>query len=254
MDLFFIDYDLVPLLIHENYLQAFGSYDKEAVSRMADAADSIAFSDVLNKKVRIEGEWSLLPNYGQASSVEPGSLAGHGVPFPRFPEFLGRFSTQRKNARLLQETRFAMEKYVTGDDESLLKDYIPIIYRMIMTALQKDEVEEAVELMHEFNITPDILKEHLVQLQPGALKLEQDFKDLPAKLKASLTRIYNAHYKSSLAKVKKARGERVETDYFDPEFEDKPVAVEEEEEETLTEVKPIEKPARKPAPKRGRKK
>jgi replication factor C subunit 1 len=255
MDLFFIDYDLVPLLIHENYLQAFGSNDKEAVFRMADAADSIAFSDVLNKKVRIEGEWSLLQHYGQASSIEPGSLAGYGVPFPRFPEFLGRFSTQRKNARLLQETRYAMEKYISGDDEALLKDYIPIIYRMIMTALQNDQVEEAVELMHELNITPDILKEHLVQLQPGAMKLEQDFKDLPAKLKSSLTRIYNAHYKSSLAKVKKARGEKVETDYFDPEFEDKPIVVEEEEEEEiLTEVKPIEKPARKPASKRGRKK
>jgi hypothetical protein len=55
--------------------------------------------------------------------------------------------------------------------------------------------------------------------------------------------------------VKKARGEKVETDYFDPEFEDKPIVVEEEEEEEiLTEVKPIEKPARKPASKRGRKK
>ena len=252
MDLFFIDYDLVPLLIHENYIAAMGQNDKDSIHRMADAADSIAFSDVLNRKVRIEGEWSLLQQYGQASSIEPGSLSGNGVPFPKFPEFLGRFSTQRKNARLLQETRSVLSRYISGDDESLLKDYIPIIYKMIMEPLQKDQVEYAVQLMNDFNITPDMLKEHLTQLQPGTFKLEQDFKDLPAKLKSSLTRIYNANYKSSLSNVKKTKGEKVETDYYDPEFEDKPTIEEEEEEESATEVKPIEKPARKANKKRGK--
>lgn len=47
LDLFFIDSDLIPLLIQENYLGAIGP-DKDTLRNMSLAADSIAFSDVLN--------------------------------------------------------------------------------------------------------------------------------------------------------------------------------------------------------------
>lgn len=53
---------------------------------MAEAADSIAFSDLISKQMRTGCEWSLLQHYGQASAIEPGALTGNGVPFPRFPE------------------------------------------------------------------------------------------------------------------------------------------------------------------------
>ena len=46
MDLFFIDYDLIPLLVQENYLNSMGDrremYDLNA---MADAAEFISLSD-----------------------------------------------------------------------------------------------------------------------------------------------------------------------------------------------------------------
>ena len=42
---------------------------------MTKAADSIAISDIMNKKIRVDGEWSLLPSYGFTSSIVPGSLS-----------------------------------------------------------------------------------------------------------------------------------------------------------------------------------
>ena len=36
------------------------------------AADSIAVSDMISKKIRVDGEWALLPSFGYSSSVAPG--------------------------------------------------------------------------------------------------------------------------------------------------------------------------------------
>jgi hypothetical protein len=47
LDLFFIDYDWVPLLIHDSYLSAMENRDSyEDLERMADAAEYISDGDV----------------------------------------------------------------------------------------------------------------------------------------------------------------------------------------------------------------
>jgi hypothetical protein len=49
MDMFFIDFSIMPLLIHENYLTAMGiERGIGALDRMANAIDSIAFGDTIN--------------------------------------------------------------------------------------------------------------------------------------------------------------------------------------------------------------
>jgi len=49
MDMFFIDFSIMPLLIHENYLTAMGiERGIGALDRMANAADSISFGDTVN--------------------------------------------------------------------------------------------------------------------------------------------------------------------------------------------------------------
>lgn len=46
MDLFFIDYDMIPMLMHENYLNAMGDRrDIQSVEDMARAADYISLGD-----------------------------------------------------------------------------------------------------------------------------------------------------------------------------------------------------------------
>ena len=49
LDLFFIDYDFIPLLVQECYLNAFRDRKSlEDLEAMADAADMISVGDTLN--------------------------------------------------------------------------------------------------------------------------------------------------------------------------------------------------------------
>ena len=57
--------------------------------------------------------------------------------------------------------------------------------------------------MEYYNLVPDMLKEHLVDLQMG--KGIDPFDQIPTQTKSSLTRTYNQRHKSSLKKVPKGR-------------------------------------------------
>mmetsp|Transcript_26744 Transcript_26744/g.4793 ORF Transcript_26744/g.4793 Transcript_26744/m.4793 type:complete len:93 (-) Transcript_26744:646-924(-) len=59
IDLFFIDSSLIGLMIQENYLYAFQS-SKKVVHDMSKAADSIAFGDILDTRIRRNRQWGLL--------------------------------------------------------------------------------------------------------------------------------------------------------------------------------------------------
>lgn len=54
MDLFFIDYDLIPLLVQDSYLNAMGGDRKgiEDVEAMALAAEYISLGDAVSRQVR----------------------------------------------------------------------------------------------------------------------------------------------------------------------------------------------------------
>lgn len=197
-DLFFIDYELIPLLVHENYLLGF-SDSPRSLTAMAQAADSIALGDVIGCKIRKDAEWSLLQNYGQASSIEPGMLTEYSVEYPKFPEYLGKFSTQRKNTRLLSELRMSIKSGM-GDDESIMSEFLPCIYSMILTPLQIGDIESALQSMQDFNISLEMFKEHMIELQPPHAK--SAFKEIAPNIKSGLTKLYNSLNRSSFKSQK----------------------------------------------------
>jgi replication factor C subunit 1 len=50
IDLFFIDYDMIPLLIQENYLTAMGDRKSlDDIEKLADAADYISMGDAVSR-------------------------------------------------------------------------------------------------------------------------------------------------------------------------------------------------------------
>jgi replication factor C subunit 1 len=109
-------------------------------------------------------------------------LTGNGVPYPRFPEWFAKNSLQRRNERLLREVRGAMAKQISGDNERVLNDYVPAVYKLIMEPIKtegKMGVEKSIEVMKTYHINPDTFKEHLVQLQFGTFSYEQEFKAIP---------------------------------------------------------------------------
>lgn len=225
LGLFFIDFDLVPLLVHENYLGALG--EQTSVEDLSRVCDSIALGDVLNRQIHQDNEWTLLPLYGLFSSVLPGYFCVQGTAFPHFPEWFGRNSTQKRKDRLLHELRQAMSPSPSASDSlDLISLGIPLLFRLLLEPLEtlgKEAIEAVLETMYEYRLTPDMLKEHLIDLQAGENEdPEKAYKDLPAPVKAALTRVFNLYNPD----VKGRKRRAVETnsdqmDRFDPEVEER---------------------------------
>lgn len=86
--LFFVDYDLIPLIYQENYISSMRKSDLKTqdVIDMADAAASIAESDIVSNVMRRSGEWTLITNFAFTSTIYPGEKVSQIVPFAKFPE------------------------------------------------------------------------------------------------------------------------------------------------------------------------
>lgn len=213
MDLFFIDYDLIPLLIQQNYLDAMDN----DVEKLADAADSIAFGDVLNSQIRMAGNWSLLPQYGQASALTPGRLSGKGVPFVKFTEYLGKASSLRKKERMLKEISVGLGL----EKQAVLNDYVPLLTNLVMQPvleLGKDGIETTVDALYEFRLKPEMLKEHLIELSFDTEQAAALFKSIPTAVKSGITRLYGKKY-AGASEVKKGKGKAKEGDEEEDEDE-----------------------------------
>jgi len=86
LNMFFLDYDLVPLLVQENYLTCFKEKTQETLHKIYKSADHISFSDILDKRIRSQGDWNLLQDKGIHSSIAVGQYASNFLGFPKFPE------------------------------------------------------------------------------------------------------------------------------------------------------------------------
>lgn len=72
-DLFFNDYSMAPLFVQQNYLQVAPKCPKNEVSeRVALTADALSIGDLIEKRIRSNMAWSLLPTQAVFSSVMPG--------------------------------------------------------------------------------------------------------------------------------------------------------------------------------------
>lgn len=124
---FFVDYDLIPLLVQQAMPQSVQTPRGEAptskLARMADAADAIALSDVMSNCVRMRGQWSLLTSVA-AMNVKAAYHASGSVAFPGFPEWFGKNSTMGKRRRLLGELSMHLNHRVSGGSQSLRMHYM----------------------------------------------------------------------------------------------------------------------------------
>ena len=105
MNLFFIDYDLIPLLIHENYLSCYNSSNNKDLKSLLKSTEHISVGDLIEKRIRTNQEWNLLTNKGIHSALAVGQFSGTCIPFPKFPELMGKFQKIKKVKRELKELK-----------------------------------------------------------------------------------------------------------------------------------------------------
>ncbi|CAH1400525.1 unnamed protein product [Nezara viridula] len=215
-DLFFYDYSIAPLFVQENYLnvQPHSEESKTKKGKMAlfaKAAQSIAYGDLVDNKIRSHSAWGLLPVQAVFSSLLPGEyLAGHMGGQINFPAWLGKNSRRGKLDRFAQEILAHTRLKVSGSKEGINLDYCYALREKVSRPLLQgtEGIEESLSVMREYCILREDI-ESLSELTawPG---VQDPFSKVDSKVKASFTRTYNKNPIvtpfSINAAVKKGRG------------------------------------------------
>ncbi|XP_053992345.1 uncharacterized protein LOC128883723 isoform X2 [Hylaeus volcanicus] len=202
LDAFFVDYDFIPLHIQENYVQAYSTFCQrlqtpimETIETLASVADSISYSDVVNRKIRRDGCWTLLPDFGFFSTVLPACLTSGFVGRTEFPKWLGKNSSKSKNRRLLSEISLYIGlKASISLIQMRVSGYLDLVYERILEPLQtstdgfvKDAATRTLERMNAYGLTKQHVFENISALR---LRNQPDlYSGLPSSTKRVLTQL-----------------------------------------------------------------
>ncbi|SCN43030.1 replication factor C subunit 1, putative [Plasmodium ovale] len=202
MDLFFVDYELIPYFISENYTNVFNDNDKSvnAINKwntFSQISYDLSLADKIKYNMKTTMDFSLLPHFSILSCVCPVMRIKLLKSFMsgriNFPSAFGKISTYNKNKRLLNELCFNISyKLNVCPKHMVTSGFLNYVYFKIMTPLHKNNITESIELMEKYNITKEIITENISCLR---LPTQENLYDkLDSKVKASFTRLYNASH------------------------------------------------------------
>ncbi|XP_054268631.1 replication factor C subunit 1 [Macrosteles quadrilineatus] len=242
-DLFFHDYNITPLFVQENYLNAVphkpeGKNKIKKMQLFAKAATSLSYGDLTEKSIRSNNAWGLLPVQAIFSSLVPGEvLEGHLGAQINFPAWFGKNSRQTKMNRLVQELTVHSRLKISGNREAMNLDYVSSLGSAITGPLLRDGtdgVSTALGILSEYCLVREDL-ESITELStwPGG---KNQFSAVDSKVKAAFTRAYNktsAPTPYAAVPIKKGRGDVDNSDGLGEEEECAAPDLEDEEEEGL---------------------
>ncbi|KAF3423622.1 hypothetical protein E2986_03148 [Frieseomelitta varia] len=196
-DLFFHDYNIAPLFVQENYLLVIPQAPKnKLLERIAESAESLALGDIVEKSIRSNNAWSLLPVQACYSSVIPGTvMSGHIGSQISFPAWLGRNSKAGKFNRLMQEITLHARLATSASKEAINLDYIKSLRDTIIRPLVIDGIENvnaAIDVMNNYHLLREDLDSLVeISLWPGDRDPFQVIDSKHIQVKAAFTRAYN---------------------------------------------------------------
>ncbi|KAI6236684.1 Replication factor C subunit 1 [Aphelenchoides besseyi] len=193
-DLFFTDYNLMPLFVQEMYLSVRnGKWGKRAqLFAQSLAAESIAIGDIVSRQLFTSQNWSLLPLKGMMSSVlPPAYLNGHLISQLSFPQYYGKHSNERKRRRLLSEFALHAGLRMSGPRYAITADYIPLLRHRIIQPLldSKPDIDESLNVYHAY----EMVREDFETINELGMWNENDdkWKVVTPTTKSALTRALN---------------------------------------------------------------
>ena len=166
--LFFQDYSFGPLFVQENYPLVVPNAAKGNAIKTLDllgrTAHCLSQTDLIEKTIRSQNAWSLLPVEAVFASVVPGQLMeGYIGSKIEFPSWLGKNSRQNKMDRLLQELQSHMRLKISGSKRAVNLDYLPHVLSAIVAPLKRsgtDGVNQSIHAMEAY----DLMREDLDSL------------------------------------------------------------------------------------------
>ncbi|KAF4654754.1 replication factor C subunit 1, partial [Perkinsus olseni] len=200
-DMYYVDYDLIPLLMQQNYIKCVegvvGPASSRALAGIAKAADLMSEADMVSTAVRSGQEWTLLPSHCVLSTVGPSFYCNNFIGFPEFPQWLGANSSTNKSARLVRELRGMLSQTTSMSARDLrTSGYMDLLYDSILQPLKDGKggdthasVAKCIQLLDQLGVSKDGVLECLSDLR---LPTQPDeYKTIDAKTKSALTRSYN---------------------------------------------------------------
>jgi replication factor C subunit 1 len=163
MELFFVDYDMIPLLVQQAYpnvIEKSTGPDVVKMNRCARAAEAISDCDIYTEYVRNRQAWGLLPSVA-AGNVRATGWAAGPPPFLMFPTFLGKNSSRNKKARLLAELDLHMAAHVSGSRDAIRLDYFEPLQQTLFKPLMGEPAKAdpvkaataAIELLDAYGLS-----------------------------------------------------------------------------------------------------
>lgn len=101
-------------------------------------------------------------------TIAPATFSAGMLPYPKFPEWLGKNSSQKKIERMIRDVREMCAHHLYTNKNSILFESIPLIFHMIykqLVAGDAESISEAVSILEDFGLTMDAFKEHIIGLQ-----------------------------------------------------------------------------------------
>ncbi|VUZ93708.1 replication factor C subunit 1, putative [Plasmodium vivax] len=262
MDLFFVDYELIPFFISENYTNVFNDNDKSASSinkwnAYSQISYDLALAERIKYNMKTTMDFSLLPHFSILSCVCPVMRIKMLKSFMsgriNFPSAFGKISTFNKNKRLLNEVCFNMSyKLNVCPKHMVTSGFLNYIYAQIISPLLSNNIPKAIQLMEEYNVTKEMITENIPCLR---LPTQENLYDkLDSKIKASFTRLYNASHvikndpnmmRKGLKSTEKKSSFKLNEYESDEDMDELSESKEEKDDDVLVKTKVDKKPAAK---------
>lgn len=188
MDYFFIDADMVPLLIQENYLRPYErvtrTLEADDLNACASAAEMIATGDALQSS----GDWSLQSSVAVIGTIYPSFLtAADGAPIrAAFPGWLQRRGGMKKTSRLAEEMYARVKPFTTCSRKDLMvSGYLDVLHRRMLRPLLSGDAKGCAALLHGYGLSREFFTDQAPAIR-GPLNLDDGYKRVEGKARNSL--------------------------------------------------------------------
>ena len=201
LDLFFVDFDLVPSMIFENYISTAiinnNNPDKaESLYKIIQGLDHMSLGDSIENKMKTQMEWSLLPDKGMHSTVIPSNIFSSYLNFPKFPESYNKMQRMAKINRELKELKKIFPNYSLFEIQNIVG---PLFFNIIIDKLVnegKNGIDTIVDIFANFGMNANLFKENLLDLQ--SKENQNMYNKINNSIKTSLTKKLNERFKTSV--------------------------------------------------------
>mmetsp|Transcript_39917 Transcript_39917/g.100275 ORF Transcript_39917/g.100275 Transcript_39917/m.100275 type:complete len:592 (+) Transcript_39917:103-1878(+) len=201
LDMFYLDAEMMPLMVQENYLRPFekrrrGGEDETSLA--ARASELIAIGDMMS------GSWEVQSSSAIMSSIYPAFLtADESFTRPAFPIWLQKKAPAAKAERLVSEMHSKLRAITTTTSkEFATTSYHDLLYKRLVKPLTYGAAKECAAAMFPLNLTREFFTEQASALR-APLHLDETYKQVEGKVRTQLQMELQALKEAAAPAVKK---------------------------------------------------